>query len=217
MDGDPDRPDEDLPLTPEETLRLIERQSAEATRRLTGDPLLYYWPWGLAWFAGFGALFLHYGLSGEPYAPISMAVALAVLFGAMAVAMTFTIWVSVRSGTHIRGGSQERGMMYGLCWSVGFIGVGLICSRFGRPDWLQPQEIGLLWASVSLLLVGVLFMAGAAVFREWPMFFIGVAVSVLNLIGTAAGAGWHALLVSVLGGGGFLATGVVLRRRGERG
>ena len=36
-------------------------------------------PWGVAWLIGFTCFFLHYGLDGRPYAPISQTQALAVL------------------------------------------------------------------------------------------------------------------------------------------
>ena len=43
-----------------------------------------------------------------------------------------------------------------------------------------------------------------------------VGVAVLNGVGTAAGPGWHALLMTVGAGGGSIAAGLVLRRRARR-
>ncbi|SDR14151.1 hypothetical protein [Thermostaphylospora chromogena] len=215
VDEKPLEDEDERALPPAEMMRLIEEQRAVAVRRLGGDPLMLYAPWGLAWLVGFGALFLHYGLSGEPYLPISYWTALTVLFIGMAVAAAVTAYAGWKSATHLRGVSQDRGMMYGLAWPAALIMVAAIALRFGRPENLPPQEIGLLWASLSILVVATLYMAGGALWREWPIFFIGVHLFVLNLVGLVAGPGWHALLTAVGGGGGFIVAGLLMRRRRE--
>ncbi|GGK88375.1 hypothetical protein Ppa06_53480 [Planomonospora parontospora subsp. parontospora] len=206
--------EDDRALSPEEMLRLIDRQDSAAVRRFVPDTSLLYLPWGLAWLVGFGALFLHHGLSGRPYAPISIDVALAVLFGAMLLAGAVNAFVLWRTGNQVRGASQQRGMMYGLAWPTGFLTMSMIADRFAAQ--LPEAERNLLWASMSIMLVSVLYMAGAAVWHDWPMFAVGIWMAVLNAVGTAAGAGWHALLIAVGGGGGFIVAGLVFSRRVRR-
>src|SRR5690606_5712754 len=106
VDEKPLEDEDERALPPAEMMRLIEEQRAVAVRRLGGDPLMLYAPWGLAWLVGFGALFLHYGLSGEPYLPISYWTALTVLFIGMAVAAAVTAYAGWKSATHLRGVSQ---------------------------------------------------------------------------------------------------------------
>ncbi|GAA3137274.1 hypothetical protein GCM10010466_30160 [Planomonospora alba] len=206
--------DDEAELSPQESLRLIEQQSSAASRRLTPDPRALYVVWGIAWLVGFGALFLHHGLSGRPYAPISIGLALAVLFGMMLLAWAFTGFLLWRTGAPVRGVSQQRGMMYGFAWPIAFFTLSMIAGRFGAQ--LPEAEKSLLWASGSIMLVAVLYVAGAAVWNDWPMFAIGVGMAVLNAVGTAAGAGWHALLISVGGGGGLVVSGFLLSRRAPR-
>ncbi|MCG5217458.1 hypothetical protein [Streptosporangium sp. KLBMP 9127] len=199
------------PLSPSESLRLIEDQRVATVRRLGGDPLVLYVPWGVAWLGGFGALFLHYGLAGEPIVPISIDLALGVLFTLITAALVISSALNIRRSVKIKGGSAESGMMYGYAWFLAFVTMGVISVRFGQQ--LPAQERGLLWASTSLMIVSALYMAGAAIWQARPMFWIGAALAVLNTAGTLAGAGWHALLVSVFGGGGFILAGLLLRRR----
>ncbi|MFF5206016.1 hypothetical protein [Streptosporangium sp. NPDC000396] len=205
--------DDERALSPEEMLRLIEQQGSVAAHRLTPDPVPHYLAWGVAWFVGFGALFLHHGLSGTPYVPIPFPVVLTLLFGLMALAMLVSALTMWQLRSPVRGASQTRGMMYGFAWSFGFLSMWAIAIRFGTQ--LPPAENSLLWASLSMMVVAILYMAGGALWLVRPMFVLGAGMAVLNAVGTAAGPGWHALLMSVGAGGGSIVGGLLLRRRGH--
>jgi hypothetical protein len=197
--------DDERPLSPEETLRLIEGQQARTSMRLGGDPLLMYTSWGVAWLAGFGALFLHYA-----YGFITQNMALAVLFPLMILAMAISSFAQRMIG-QVRGEAAERGTMYGFAWMFGFACMAALGTRLSLL--LPPDESGLLWGVTSMTIVAVLYMAGGALWRTPMMFFLGAGVAVLNVIGAVAGPGVHALLMSVGAGGGFAVVGVVQRVR----
>ncbi|MDH2429582.1 hypothetical protein [Sphaerisporangium sp. TRM90804] len=203
--------DDERVLSPEDSLRLINDQRAEMNRRLGLNPLLFYVPWGVAWFVGFGAFFLRHGLSGEPYVDLSRGASLTVLLVSIGVALAFTGYAGWRQGHHVRGESQDRGAMYGLTWSAAYITMSFVASRFVRH--LPPDEADLLWASLSIWVVSIMLMAGGAVWRLRAMFAGGAAIAVVNAAGVAAGPGWHALLMSVVVGGGYIVAALVLRRR----
>ncbi|MEU1721409.1 hypothetical protein [Nonomuraea sp. NPDC005692] len=203
--------DDDRARTPEETLRLIEQQRTATVRRLHGDPVLLYVPWGVAWLLGFTALFLHYGLDGVPYAPISHPQAVTVLFAGMSLAGAIAIFGMVKMGAQVRGETSAKGMMYGYAWMAGLVSMTVLAIRFSPQ--LPATESGLLWGGGFMMLVALLYMAGGAIWTYWPMFFVGVWTAVVNGVGVMLGAGWHALLTAVLTGGGYIAAGVVLRRR----
>lgn len=197
--------------SPEEMLRVIEKQSVATSRWLSGDPLLLYIPWGVAWVLGFTALFLHYGLDGRPYAPISQMQAVGVLLTSQMVAGAIASYGFVRLSRVLRGDANARGTMFGYAWFAGMALMVIICVRISPQ--LPPEESGLLWAGSSLMLVAALHMAGGAVWLNWPMFFFGTWIAAVNGLGVLLGAGWHALLTAVLLGGGFIGVGVFLRRR----
>ncbi|MER6951102.1 hypothetical protein ABT294_44530 [Nonomuraea sp. NPDC000554] len=203
--------DEQAP-SPEETLRLIEEQHAATVRRLKGDPLTQYLPWGVAWLLGFTALFLHYGPDGRPLAPITQMQAVGVLMLAQVVAGAVVAYGITKASALVRGQSTARGAMYGYAWFAGMALMILIAIRLS--PLLPPDESGLLWASVSLLVVGVLYMAGGAIWLDWPTFFVGTWVVAVDGLGVLLGPAWHALLVAVLLGGGFIAVSLWLRWRG---
>ncbi|HUR03624.1 MAG TPA: hypothetical protein VM347_13865 [Nonomuraea sp.] len=197
--------------SPEETLRLIEEQQAATVRRLRADPLFLYVPWGVAWLVGFTCFFLHYGLDGKPYAPISQTQALTVLMIFQLIAGSLAAYELTRMHTGVRGDTTAKGAMYGYTWFAGMVAMSVIAIRVG--PMLPEAESGLLWAGISLLVVGVLYMAGGAIFLFWPMFFVGVGISAVNALGVLLGPGWHALLTAVLLGCGQIVVGLWWRRR----
>ncbi|GIH73778.1 hypothetical protein [Planobispora longispora] len=206
--------DDELALSPEETLRLIEQQETATVNRIVPDPVPHYLAWGVAWFVGFGMFFLHHGLSGTPYVEIPIGVVLALLFGLMAMAMLVSAMTTWQLRSPVRGASQERGTMYGMAWGFGFFAMWVIAVRFG--PLLPAPERSLLWSSLSMLVVALLYMAGGIILSLRPMFVLGAGLAVLNAVGAAAGPGWHALLMSVGAGGGSIVTALVLRRKRRR-
>ncbi|WP_449064567.1 hypothetical protein [Planomonospora algeriensis] len=206
--------DDERGLSPEETLRLIEQQGSAAHDRFVPDPVPHYLAWGVAWLIGFGVLFLRRGPSGTPYVEVPEAVALALLFGLMALAMLISALTMWQLRSPVRGASQQRGMMYGFSWSFAFFAMSAIAARVGAL--LPPAEQELLWAGLSMLVVAILYMAGGAVWLVRPMFVFGAALAVLNTVGVAAGPGWHALLMAVGAGGGSIAAGLLVRRQVRR-
>jgi hypothetical protein len=203
--------DGDRVPSPEETLRLIEEQQAATVRRLRGNPLLLYVPWGIAWLIGFTCFFLHYGLDGVPYAPISQPQALTVLMITQMLAGAAAAYEITRMSSGVRGAISAKGAMYGYSWFAGMAVMTVTAIRFS--PMLPIAEAGLLWAATSLLVVGVLYMTGGAIYMDWRMFFIGVWVHAVNATGVLLGPGWHALLTALLLGGGMIVAGLWWGRR----
>ncbi|MFI6502636.1 hypothetical protein [Nonomuraea typhae] len=206
--------DDEAPASPEETLRLIERQHAATLRLLIPNPLLVYLPWGVAWLAGFGVLFLGAGVSGEggPL-PITWQTGLAVLWGSQLIAIVLMTMAIFRSGSMVRGSSGHRGAMYGITWMLAMIAVSVLGTRFVVQ--LPPEEIGPFYTGYYMLAVGILYAVGGAVFGEWAMFVLGAWILAVDVVGVALGGGLIYLLMAVLGGGGVIVTGLLLwwRRR----
>ncbi|GIG91011.1 transporter [Plantactinospora endophytica] len=212
-----DARDELPPADPAAALRLIADQQAEAARRLSPNLLWYYWPWGLAWLIGFGLFFLRFGPDGRVFVDLPTWLPLLVLLAMLVAAGIISGIVGGRTYGQVTGDSQRRGLWYGLSWGLGFSGISAVLGRVAEH---LPEDIaGLLWAGVAVGLTGALHMAGGAVWLDRNLFRLGVWISVINIAGLIAGPGWHALVISVLGGGGMLAAGVLFlirdRRRGQ--
>jgi len=199
--------DELPPLDPAESLRLIAREQATATRRLTPDPRLLLWPWGLAWLIGFSVYFLRFGPDERVYVDMPDFVPLTLLLGLMILAGIITGVVGARAGRQVSGPSSRQGAMYGFTWSVAFTGMATLFSQVS--NLLPAPEANLLWAGAMVALTGALHMAGGAIWNDRPLFLLGLSISVVNLAGILIGPGWHALIVAVFGGGGMLLAGLL--------
>ena len=208
-------PDEDLPpADPAESLRLIEQERARAERNLTPDPRLFLWPWGLAWLIGFGVLFLRFGPDGRVFVDLPEWLPLALLAVLMIAAGLSSGILGARSSRDLHGPSSSQGAMYGITWSAAYTGVSVVLSQV--TEFLPPAQQNLMWSGASVALAGALHMAGGAVFNNRPLFLLGAWIGAVNVIGVLIGPGWHALIVSIAGGGGMLVAGALAHRRLSR-
>lgn len=204
--------DEELPpASPAESLRLIREQRAQTARSLTPDPRMIYWPWSLSWLVGFGAFFLKYGTDGDGPVDMPAWVPMATLFSLMALALAIMTIELARAGRQVAGVSATKGTMFGLAWAVAFISLGVTGGYLS--DYLPPPQVGLLWSAFSIAIVAVLYIAGAAIHGDRTMFALGCWLGIVNIAGVFAGPGWHALIISLAGGGGGLVLGFVGWRR----
>jgi hypothetical protein len=209
-----DDPGERAPASPAETLRLIDAERAEVRRALTPDPRLIYVPWGLAWLVGHALMFLRFGPDERVLVAMPAALPLIVLYVLLAIALVVTARAGIQAGRHVVGVSSAQGLRYGLAWAAGFGSVAVVAGRLS--GMLPPAEIGMLWAALSVAMVGVLYIAGAAIWQAKEMFVLGAWITLVNIGGVLAGPGWHSLIISLAGGGGLLAAGLVAWGRWRR-
>lgn len=195
------------PADPAESLRLIEHEQANLARSLTPDPRLLYWPWGIAWLIGFGALFLRYSPGHRVLVAMPEWLPLTILGVLLISAGAITGVVGGRAARQVAGPSNRQGLMYGLTWFIAFAGMSLVFSQFSGELAGERQE--LLWGGGMVALTGALHMAGGAIWNDLQVFILGAWTSLVNVVGISFGVGWHSLIVAVAGGGGMLVLGLI--------
>ena len=192
---------------PAEALRVIQRERTNVERELTPDPRLTFWPWGIAWLIGSGLIFLRFGPDSRVLVDMPDWLPLTVFAVLLIAAGIITGIVGARSGRQITGAGRRQGAMYGFAWSAGFTGLSIVFARLS--DVVPDEWQGILWGGGMAAFVGAMFMAGAAVWNDRTMFVLGVWISAVNIIGVLIGPGWHALVLSIAGGGGLIVAGFV--------
>ncbi|HEX2297416.1 MAG TPA: hypothetical protein VHH34_02665 [Pseudonocardiaceae bacterium] len=186
-------------LSAAESLAVIERQRAQVGRELDVNPAVLYAVWGLAWALGFGAL----ALTAAELVPVPLWVG-GVVFAAMLVAAMVITGVHIARATRgIRGVSAEVGAMYGWSWALGFGALAAINSALIGAG-LTEDQVALLWPATSLLIVGVLYLAGGALWRDRVQFGLGVWVLLTDAVSVFAGVPGNYVVLAVAGGGGLL-------------
>ena len=222
-------PDDDLPLDPAESLRLIAAQREKA-KDVEPDGRVLYGVWGAAWVLGYTTLWVSSlrtadaaatatGTTGgssavgqpEPWAFI----AFAVLLGA-AVAITIVhVLTRVRG---VRGASARSGALYGWAWPLSFAAMSMVLGGLARAG-ASPEVMALASNSLSCVIVGLLYLAGGALWQEVRLYVLGVWILLVAGAATLVGLPGLYLVMAVAGGGGFLLLALVeqvLRGRARR-
>ncbi|MCB7135654.1 hypothetical protein [Cellulosimicrobium marinum] len=190
------RPDE--PFDPAASLRLIREQQDRARAATEPSGALLYLAWGLAWGIGYVCLYVGVDAAGQP-APW----AFWVFFGAIALAVAFTVVHTVTRSAGTRGVSARQGVMYGWAWMLGFVTYGFVLgglARAGAPD----EVMALASNAFACVVVGLLYLGGAVAFGAPRLYVVGVWILLVAGVATSVGVPHTYLVMATLGGGGFL-------------
>jgi len=210
--GPPQWPDAgDLgPAGPAEVLAVVENQRHHALRQLDVDSSLLYLCWGTAMLLGYAALYLGSSHGREPTIdPTVSGFVFSGLLVAAAVATGVHIYRRVRG---LRGPGSTQGSMYSLSWVLGFAAMSVMGSGLIRAG-MSDELADLFFFAVSGLIVGLLHLAGGAVWLERSMYALGAWVIAVFSAATLVGLPLAYVLAAALAGGAFLGTGIWLRLR----
>jgi hypothetical protein len=191
----------DLPggLDPAQSLRMIEESQHRARSGTEPDGRLLFGTWAVAWGVGFLVLWLSArSTGGSPDGP-----AFAVFAVALAAAVAITIVHTVRRTAGTRGPGARAGAMWGWGWCVGFLVYPLVVGGIARAG-ASDDVIGLVANALSCLIVGLMYIGGAACFGETRLFVLGLWIVLIGGAATMAGMPGTYLVMCVAGGSGFL-------------
>lgn len=196
-----------------ESLALIHTQRRLVEQQIEPDLRLVYGAWGLALLIGEAAFFF----SAWKDSPLNISTPAAgiALFVALVSAMITTGVHIGRRVAGVRGDSARQGKFYGWTWTVGFFCLGAIIAGAARTG-ANDATISLLWAAGSGLVIGLLYMAGGAMWLDRTQFALGAWFAVVSGAGAIAGLPWIYLVLSVAGGGGLLAVAATVATRSRR-
>ncbi len=191
-------------------MRVLADQAATAERQLAYPDHVMYLVWGAVYALGYLPLALSRGEWAVVDLPLG--VALGTFFACLITGIGLSIWIGSRFARGLRGVGARQGLLYGLSWWLAFLGVAGVSSRLSQMG-VEGDDMGLLINGVSMLLVGVLFMAGGVVWSDRTQFTIGAAVCGATTIALVAGLPVYYWVMSVLVGGGLFLVGLVLAVR----
>lgn len=197
--------DDERRSDPSSILRAIDEDQRQTQQAFAPNAVLLYATWGIAWTVGFLAIYAAFFPVDRPAIPfaLGLAIGLAVLVAAIVVSAVH----SARRSAGSRGPSTIQGAIYGNTFGVAFTLMGLLGWRLissGVP--LEPMLS--YWVAATCLIVGVLFLVGAAMWNDRSQLIFGCWTFIAGFVSIAL-APPHNLLAGVVGGLGFLALAVV--------
>jgi hypothetical protein len=206
--------EDEVSLPPEQMLALLEAQQRKVDRELLGPIPWLFGIWGVAWLVGFLCLWSAWD-GGNPWFRIPGTVA-AVVFGALMVAAIVTsAIIGARINRGVRGESNFTGAVYGISWTLSgaafaAVGMGLIANG------MSHELTSIYFPSAYSLMVGILYLAGTALWREMSQLVLGIILLVIGSIAPFFGAPANNLVMALAGGGAFLLTSLVMAVRLSR-
>ena len=204
--------DEDIDLSPEESLALIGTQRRATQRAIAIDDWRLYGTWGLAWLVAFGVTYLVFPHVSDQTADNGpewlVPVVWPLAMGAAAV-VTFRHVHNRRSGVAGGGGS-----LFGLAYLLGTGAAGITGSVL--PRMMEPVNPGIaaLAPSVCIVLViGMIYLVSGGFWGDRVQVAVGVWLLAINVVALLPGPDTYTLFMSLGGGGGFLVGALVAWRR----
>lgn len=195
---------DDATLDAAASLALINAQRATVVQRAEPSPTYLFAVWGLAWAVGYTVM--AWGSRTHDGPPGAVAgTAFAVLLVGAGVATG--IHIARRSGG-VRGPSARAGAMFGWSWFIAFAAVNLVMAGLTQAG-ANDTVVTLGWNALSALVVGMLYLAGGAVWQELTMYLLGAWIVLVGGAATLAGVPGVYTVMAAAGGGGMLLAALV--------
>jgi len=201
--------DPDARADAERMFALMQSQRRSTQSRLMRGYAVLLVVWAAAWAIGFSALWFGRDIGGVDL--LSAPVAWIVFGVCMVTAIVWSIVTGVRSGAGIRGRSRYQGMLYGWSWTISMVGAWLLLVGLQRAG-LPAHLAALLYPGMFVLIVGVLYLAGGALWRAPVQYALGIVMIAVVVVATFAGAPYHYLVYAIAGPVAMLVVAVLLVR-----
>lgn len=199
--------------SPSAAAALIQRTTVDTRRSLDARAPALYAAWGVAWVVGLGAMWLSVRAQHPYTGPDAVS---ATLLGVLLVgAVVVTIVVVGRATRGVHGQSEAQGRIFGIAWPVGFGAFYAIEGALAHQG-ADVTVLGLVGAAGPLLVTGLIYLIGAAIWLDRPMLVMGVWLGVVVAAGVWTGPVTVLLIDALAGGGGFLVMAGYLAWRRSR-
>jgi hypothetical protein len=204
----------DSPLSRAAALAVLTDQQRTVSRRLGGHIWIITGAWGIAWLLGFLAIWLMDSGSSSIVVPTWLGWTIfATLFVA---AIVVSAVLGARSGRGIRSNSAKAftGTVYGVTWAVSMVFISVFGAAL-LSRGMTAELADLFYPSVYALVVGILYLAAAAIWRIVEMIVAGAFFIVLASIAPFFGHPTNFLVFAVAGGAMFFTFAIILAVRGR--
>lgn len=191
--------DAETPLSAAAALAVLTDQQRLVSGRLGANVWIITAAWGVAWLLGFLAIWVMDSRFSGFLLPTWLGWTIfAALFGAAVVASAV---LGIRSGRGIRSNSANSftGAVYGATWALAMVAVAVLGAGLFSHG-MTTQLAALVYPSAYTLVVGVLYLAAAAIWRIPQMIVAGGLFIVLAAVAPFFGHPTNYLVFGIAGG-----------------
>lgn len=203
---------DDAPLDPAAAFALSQAQTKRVALDESGPISLILASWAVAWGVGFLLVWAAAPGSPVPVPALFANITFAVLTVAGIVVSTIA---GARMNSGVRGSAAFSGTVYGLSWPLAMIGVFVIGNGLFKAG-LPAEAAWVYFPAMYGFVVGVLYIAGAAIWQEKSQLIIGVGMLVISAGASLLGYPVNLLAMAVLAGGGMGVAAVIIGVLGAR-
>ncbi len=196
------------PLSPAAALAVLKSQQRIVSGRLGSSVWIITGAWGVAWLLGFLAIWV----MDSHFAGFELPTWLGwtIFAGLFAAAIVVSAVLGIRSGRGIRSNSANSftGTVYGVTWAVAMLGISVLGAGL-LTHGMTAQIADLFYPSAYTLVVGILYLAAAAIWRVVQMIIAGATLVALAVVAPFLGHPANYLAFGVVGGAMFLTLAIV--------
>ncbi|MGW0249995.1 ABC transporter permease [Nocardia goodfellowii] len=169
-----------------------------------------YLSFGAAWLFGHGAYALSHG--ENPLLRLPSAVPSALLITGLLSALVITIVVSMKAQRLATGWDAVVGNLLAASWLVGFGALFFIITALSSA--LSQDDLKLLlWPAGSGLIVGLLYLAGGAAYRDVLQYALGAWLALTSSAALFLDGASPYWVLALAGGGSYLVAAALEPRR----
>ncbi|MDC7123438.1 hypothetical protein OMK64_18055 [Cellulomonas fimi] len=195
-----DERSDDAPLDAAQALAVMAAARRSAGAAYPSGAFLFLL-WGAVWLVGYGLMWLSAGDDGTPS---GIAAGVAITLGVLGT--VGTLWHVLHRSRGLVGSSARTGALYGWSWAIGFVTQALIVTALADAG-APPEVSALAGNALAALVVGLLYLAGGALWDDLPMYLLGAWIAVVGGASAHVGLPGTYLTMSLAGGGGMLVAG----------
>ncbi len=199
-------PGDEPPADAADALAIIAAASGRARTTYPSGAFLFLL-WGTVWLVGYGALWLSTAAGAGRDTPSLPAAVVAIGLGVAGLGLT--LWHVLRRSRGVTGTSARTGALYGWSWPVGFLAQALIVTSLAQAG-ASSQVTSLASNALAALVVGLLYLAGGALWDDLTMYLLGAWITLVGAASALVGMPGTYLAMSLAGGGGMVVAGTVV-------
>ncbi|GGN90396.1 ABC transporter permease [Nocardia rhizosphaerihabitans] len=169
-----------------------------------------YLSFGMAWLLGHGAYALSHG--DDPVLRLPAAVPSVLLIAGLAIAMVVTSIVTMRAQRGVTGKDAVVGNLLAVSWLIGFGALLFVITALSSA-LAQDDLKMLLWPTGSGLIVGLLYLAGGAAYRDVLQYALGAWLALTSSAALFLDGASPYWVLAIAGGGSYLVAAALEPRR----